>query len=78
MKTLSSREFFHSPTVVKTLRPGQTMAVTDRGSPSFTVVKAGKRPRKTIKQLKAEAQQVTRRKGLRIVEALVEMRHGQR
>ena len=32
MKTLTTREFFHSPGLVKSLRPGQSLVVTDNGA----------------------------------------------
>jgi hypothetical protein len=61
MKTLTAREFFHSPGLVKSLRPGQTFAVTDKGSPAFTVTRAGKRPRKTMADIEREARLVSPR-----------------
>jgi hypothetical protein len=58
MKTVTVREFFHSPTLVKSLHPGQSLAVTDNGQPSFVVTKAGKRPRKTLADLEREATEI--------------------
>lgn len=58
MKTVTVREFFHAPALVKTLRPGQSLNVTDNGAPHFTVVKAGNRPRKTARDLRREAAQM--------------------
>jgi hypothetical protein len=58
MKTLSTREFFHAPGLVKSLWPGQSLVVTDNGEPSFTVTKAGKRPVKTIEDLRCEAREL--------------------
>ena len=58
MKTLTTREFFHSPGLTKSLRPGQTFLVTDNGKPSFTVTKAGQRPRKTREDLEREAREI--------------------
>jgi hypothetical protein len=55
MKTLTTREFFHSPGLTKALRPGQAFVVTDNGKPSFTVTKAGQRPRRTRADLEREA-----------------------
>ena len=40
MKTLTLREFFHSPTLVKSLHPGQTLVVTSDGKPNLIVTKA--------------------------------------
>jgi hypothetical protein len=59
VKTLTTREFFHSPGVLKSLGPGQTFAVTDNGAPAFTVTKAGKRPRKTMADIEREARLVS-------------------
>ena len=58
MKTISTREFFHSPALIKSLQPGQSLVVTDKGSPTFTVTKAGKRPVKTAAQLRREAREM--------------------
>ncbi len=61
MKTLTTREFFHSPGLVKALRAGQSIVVTDNGKPALLVSKAGKRPRRTRAQLEREARQVSAR-----------------
>jgi hypothetical protein len=58
MKTLTTREFFHAPGLVKSLRPGQSLVVTDNGTPAFTVTKAGKRPVKTAEDLRREAREL--------------------
>jgi hypothetical protein len=58
MKTISTREFFHAPALVKNLRPGQSLLVTDNGSPNFTVTKAGNRPVKTVDDLQREAEEI--------------------
>lgn len=58
MKTVTTREFFHAPTLVKTLRPGQSLVVTDNGTPSFTVIKAGEKPIKTRADLEREAREL--------------------
>jgi hypothetical protein len=58
MKTMSTREFFHAPAVVKSLRPGQSVLVTDNGKPNFTITKAGSRPVKTAEDLRREAEQI--------------------
>lgn len=54
MKTLTTREFFRSPGLVKALRPGQSIVVTDNGKPALTVTKAGERPRRSRAQLERE------------------------
>jgi hypothetical protein len=58
MKTISTREFFHAPALVKNLRPGQSLLVTDNGNPNFTVTKAGGRPVKTAEDLQREAKEI--------------------
>lgn len=58
MKTLTTREFFHAPGLVKTLRPGQSLVVTDHGVPAFTVTKAGQRATKTAEDLRREAREL--------------------
>ena len=58
MKTLTTREFFHAPGLVKSLRSGQSLVVTDNGVPAFTVTKAGKRPIKTADELRREAREM--------------------
>jgi len=59
MKTLTTREFFHSPGLMKTLRPGQSIVVTDQGKPSIIVTKAGRRPRRSRAQLEREALEIS-------------------
>jgi hypothetical protein len=58
MKTISTREFFHAPALVKNLRPGQSLLVTDHGNPNFTVTKAGCRPVKSADDLQREAKEI--------------------
>jgi antitoxin component of MazEF toxin-antitoxin module len=58
VKTITSREFFHWPSTVKALQPGQSLAVTHNGVPSFIVTKAGKRPRRTLADLEREAREI--------------------
>jgi hypothetical protein len=58
MKTISTREFFHAPALVKNLPPGQSLLVTDNGNPNFTVTKAGRRPLKTADDLRREAREI--------------------
>ena len=60
MKTISTREFFHAPALVRNLRPGQSLLVTDNGNPNFTVTKAGSRPVKTADDLQREAKEIFR------------------
>jgi antitoxin (DNA-binding transcriptional repressor) of toxin-antitoxin stability system len=58
MKTLTTREFFHSPGMLKALRSGQSILVTDKGKPALLVTKTGKRPRKTRADLQREALEI--------------------
>jgi len=58
MKTVTTREFIHTPGLVKCLRPGQSLLVTDNGKPSFTVTKAGKRKHRTLEDLEREAREI--------------------
>ncbi len=58
MKTLTTREFFHSPGIVKSLRAGQSVIVTDNGKPALVVTKAGKRPRRSRADLEREARAI--------------------
>jgi len=58
MKTVTAREFFHWPSTVKALHPGQSLAVTDNGVPSFVVTKGGKRRRRTLADLEREALEI--------------------
>jgi hypothetical protein len=55
MKTLTLREFFHSPSLVRSLQPGQSMLVTSQGKPELIVTKASQRPKKTAQQWQEEA-----------------------
>lgn len=58
MKTLSMREFFHSPTLVKSLHPGQTLVVTSNGKPDLIVTKAGSRKPRTAKDWRRRAREL--------------------
>lgn len=58
MKTLTTREFFHSPGLVKGLRSGESILVTDKGKPALVVTKPGKRPRKSRADLEREARAI--------------------
>lgn len=72
VKTITTREFFHSPTSVKMLSPGQSLAVTDKGKPSFTVTRAGKRPRLSREDLDRRAVKLSRK--VDVVQGLIELR----
>ncbi|MEO8427463.1 MAG: type II toxin-antitoxin system VapC family toxin [Verrucomicrobiota bacterium] len=58
MKTMTTREFFHTPRLAKVLRPGESITVTDNGTASFTITKAGQRPSRTRADLEEEAREI--------------------
>jgi hypothetical protein len=58
MRTVTKRKFFQEPGLVKTLRCGQLLVVTDKGLPAFIVTKAGHRPVKTADVLRREAREL--------------------
>jgi hypothetical protein len=66
MKLLTMREFFHSPTLLKSLHPGQTLTVTARGKPDLVVTKAGRRPTKTAADLRREAKALLVKPGRKV------------
>jgi hypothetical protein len=76
MKSVTSREFFLTPSVVKVLHPGQTLVVTDRGRAAFTVTKTGKRQRRSRAELERKAKRVAASAGpkIDIVEVLRRLR----
>ena len=66
MKTLTLREFFHSPALVRSLHPGQTLVVTSNGKPDLLVTKAGRRPKKTASELRKEAKALLSKPGKKV------------
>ncbi len=66
VKLLTMREFFHSPTLIKSLHPGQTLTVTSRGKPDLVVTKAGRRPKKTAAELRREAKALLSKPGRKV------------
>jgi hypothetical protein len=74
MKTMTMREFYRSPGLAQSLQPGQSVMVTDHGKPSLLVTKTGKRPRRTVEQLKAEAVGAPGGKKYDIVKVLAKLR----
>jgi len=66
MKTLTIREFFHSPTLVKALHPGQSLVVTADGKPNLIVTKAGARPRKSAEEFRREARRLLAKPGHKV------------
>src|SRR5260370_13497916 len=58
VKTMTTREFFHSPGIVKALRSGQSVVVTDNGKPALIVTKAGQRPRRSLADLEKENREI--------------------
>ena len=63
---MTTREFFHSPGLMKSLRPGQSVTVTDKGEPAFTVTRAGKRQIKTAEDLRREAREICPDRGFKV------------
>jgi hypothetical protein len=68
------REFFHSPSLVKTLSPGQSLLVTSNGKPDLIVTKAERRPRKTAAQWQKEARELLSSKKRRKVDTVAILR----
>ena len=66
MKMLTMREFFHSPSLAKSLHPGQTLMVTARGKPDLLVTKAGGRVNKTASELRREAKALLSKPGQKV------------
>jgi hypothetical protein len=54
MKTVTAREFFHTPSLVNCLRPSEMLVVTKNGCEHFVVTKKGTRTRKTADQFRAQ------------------------
>lgn len=61
MKTLTTQEFFESPTVAQELPVGETVLVTDDGKNCLVITKVIKPPRKTLEQIEEEARMVSPR-----------------
>ena len=76
MKTILKREFFRRPTLVRSLKPGEQVAVTDRGHTDFVVVKSGRRPQRTTAELERLAAQLLpgNRRRINVVEKLRRLR----
>jgi hypothetical protein len=68
------REFFHSPSLVKTLSPGQSLLVTSNGKPDLIVTKAEPRPKKTAEQWQQEAAELLSRRRRKKVDTLAILR----
>jgi antitoxin (DNA-binding transcriptional repressor) of toxin-antitoxin stability system len=58
VKTVTSREFHHRPSLVAALHAGQSVIVTDKGQPKFKVTKAAGRPVKRCADLEREAKAI--------------------
>jgi antitoxin (DNA-binding transcriptional repressor) of toxin-antitoxin stability system len=76
MKTVSKREFYRTPALVRSLKAGQSVLVTDQGETSFLVVKPGRPPHKTTAELAAEAERLLpgRRRRVNAVKLLRNLR----
>jgi hypothetical protein len=66
VKTLTMRELFHSPALVRSLHPGQTLVVTSKGKPELMVTKAGRRQHKTAEELRREAKALLSKPGKKV------------
>lgn len=66
MKSLTMREFFHSPSLVKSLHAGQSLVVTSRGKPDLVVTKAGRRQKRTAEKLRQEARALLSKPGKKV------------
>lgn len=76
MKTVTKREFYRTPALVRSLRAGETVLVTDQGKTSFLAIKPGKPPHKTTAELAAEAEELLpgRRRRVNAVKLLRNLR----
>jgi hypothetical protein len=66
MKTLTIREFFHSPSLAKSIQPGQTLLVTSRGKPDLLVTKAGRARKKSAVEMRREAKALLSKPGKKV------------
>jgi antitoxin (DNA-binding transcriptional repressor) of toxin-antitoxin stability system len=76
MKTVSKREFYRTPALVRSLKAGQSVLVTDQGEASFLVLKPGHPPQRTTAELAAEAERLLpgRRRRVNAVKLLRNLR----
>ncbi len=73
MKKVTTREFYHNPSLVEQLPSGDSLQVTLRGKPSFSVTKLGKAVSKmSLKMLKERS--ISSGKYFNSVEFLKELR----
>jgi antitoxin (DNA-binding transcriptional repressor) of toxin-antitoxin stability system len=63
VKTVTAREFYHTPALVRGLRSGEAITVTKAGKPDFIVTKTGQPPRKPLEQWKRERHSIKVKKG---------------
>jgi hypothetical protein len=66
MKTLTIDQFFESPALAKSLKPGQSLIVTSAGKPELIVTKTAPRPKKTAVQLRREARALLGKPGKKV------------
>jgi hypothetical protein len=58
MKSVTTREFYHTPVLVDAVHFGQSLIVKDNGESKFIVTKVGQRPRKTRADLERDAREI--------------------
>ena len=51
---------------MKSLRPGQSLTVMDKGEPAFTITRAGKRRTKAVEDLRREAREICPQRGFKV------------
>ncbi len=74
MKTIVRQDFFRRPSLVRSLRPGEQLVVTDRGQPDFVVMKS-RRNASTEELARLAAKLLPgRRRKIKVVEKLRNLR----
>jgi antitoxin (DNA-binding transcriptional repressor) of toxin-antitoxin stability system len=75
MKTVSIRDFYHTPALVRGLQPGESLAVTKSGKPDFIVTKtASSRPKLPIGQWRQQREAIKVLKPFTVADVLDDLR----
>jgi antitoxin (DNA-binding transcriptional repressor) of toxin-antitoxin stability system len=75
MKTVSVRDFYHTPALVRGLRPGESLTVTKAGKPDFVVTKTASPRRKLpLAKLRQERDAIKVLKPFTVMNVLDELR----